>query len=117
MDRLVAMCGPPHMDLHIGTAFVNGPAWTPPIAGIARRHHIGEAIGRSDFDVAIERVANPKGRPREDRHEREVPDDLCSCFVLFVVKVNQGAQGAQKFRFWRQAVLALECRSAAPAFE
>ena len=48
---------------------VNGPAWKALI-----EEEYGDGIMSAiDFDMAMERVANPEGRPRQDHDVRQVP--------------------------------------------
>ena len=48
---------------------VNGPAWKALI-----EEEFGDGIMSAiDFDMAMERVAQPEGRPRQDRDVRQVP--------------------------------------------
>ena len=48
---------------------VNGPAWKALI-----EEEFGDGIMSAiDFDMTIERAGRPEGRPRQDRHDRQVP--------------------------------------------
>ena len=48
---------------------VNGPAWKALI-----EEEFGDGIMSAiDFDMAMERVANPEGRPRQDHDVRKIP--------------------------------------------
>ena len=48
---------------------VNGPAWKALI-----EEEFGDGIMSAiDFDMTMERLPDPEGRPRQDRHVRQIP--------------------------------------------
>ena len=66
---------------------VNGPAWKALI-----EEEFGDGIMSAiDFDMEIERLAQPQGRPRQDHHVRQVP-------ALQVLRHRAGHPGVRRER-------------------